>query len=101
MACAASGRRRSSADFEPDSSRSALLNDDDNDVGAVHLGLVYAADAQGRPVAIRETDKLVGRVRHAGRGRRSRRQLETWSALLFDFLTTDGTLEMRDNQAQK
>ncbi len=32
------------------------------------------ADAAGRPVAIRETDKLAGRVRHDGRGRRRPRR---------------------------
>ena len=37
-----------------------LLNDDTTPVGAVHVGFVYVADAGGRPVAIRETDKLEG-----------------------------------------
>ena len=37
-----------------------LLNDDTTPVGRVHVGLVYEADAAGRPVAIRETEKLSG-----------------------------------------
>ncbi len=51
------------------SGSSALLNDDTTEVGAVHLGAVYVADAAGRPVAIRETDKLTGSFVEA-RGRR-------------------------------
>jgi predicted NUDIX family phosphoesterase len=35
------------ADFTPDFAPVGLLNDDANSVGAVHLGLVYAADALG------------------------------------------------------
>ena len=49
------------AEFEPEFTPLGLLNDDENAVGAVHLGFVYAADAKGRPVAIRERDKLEGR----------------------------------------
>ena len=56
------------ADFLPAFQLIGLLNDDTTEVGAVHLGAVYVADAAGRPVAIRETDKLTGVFR-----RRSRR----------------------------
>src|SRR6478736_1086077 len=48
------------ADFVPVFRLVALLNDDTTEVGAVHLGAVYVADAEGRPVTIRETDKLTG-----------------------------------------
>src|SRR6266480_357085 len=48
------------ADFVPHFQPLGVLNDDDNAVGAVHLGLVYGADAVGRPVGIRETHKLSG-----------------------------------------
>ena len=51
------------ADFEPAFRLVALLNDDTTDVGSVHLGAVYVADAAGRPVAIRETRQARGRVR--------------------------------------
>ena len=62
------------ADFEPSFEAVGLLNDDTTPVGQVHLGLVYLADAAGRPVAIREVDKLSGsfeptaRVREVQRG---------------------------------
>ena len=62
------------ADFEPTLEPLGVLNDDDNAVGAVHLGLVFAADAGGRPVAIRERDKLEGGFATDGRGRRGGHQ---------------------------
>ena len=74
------------ADFTPDFEPIGLLNDDDNPVGAVHLGLVFAAQADGRPVAIRERDKLEGRFATWSEVGDVADRLETWSALLFDFL---------------
>jgi predicted NUDIX family phosphoesterase len=74
------------ADFTPDFEPVGLLNDDDNAVGAVHLGLVYAADAAGRPVAIRETHKLSGSFATLTQAAAFADRMETWSALLFDFL---------------
>ncbi len=74
------------ADFEPDFEPVGVLNDDDNPVGAVHLGLVYEADAHGRPVAIREREKLEGRFATRAEVAAVADRLETWSALLFDFL---------------
>ena len=75
------------ADFEPDFRPLGLLNDDENPVGAVHLGLVYEADAGGRPVAIRERDKLEGEFASVAEVAAVADKLETWSALLFDFLS--------------
>jgi predicted NUDIX family phosphoesterase len=77
------------ADFEPEFEPIGLLNDDENDVGAVHLGLVYAADAGGRPVQIREKHKLEGAFASVGDVEEVHDKLETWSALLFDFLRTE------------
>ena len=79
------------ADFVPEFRFVGLLNDDTTAVGQVHLGAVFVADAAGRPVAIRETDKLSGRVRDARRGRRGgATDLETWSRLVFDALASAG-----------
>jgi len=75
------------ADFAPEFEPLGLLNDDSNPVGAVHLGLVYAADAAGRPVAIREVDKLSGQFVTLDEVAAVADRLETWSALLFDFLS--------------
>jgi len=77
------------ADFTPDFEPLGVLNDDGNDVGAVHLGLVYTADAMGRPVAIRERDKLSGEFATLAEVAAISDKLETWSALLFEFLTVN------------
>lgn len=63
-----------------------LLNDDDDPVGAVHLGFVYSVDAVGRPVAIRETDKLSGGFREPAEVAAVVERMESWSRLLFEHL---------------
>jgi len=74
------------ADFVPEFRLLGLLNDDTTDVGTVHLGAVYLADAAGRPVAIRETDKLSGAFAEPADVAAVADRLETWSRLVFDFL---------------
>ena len=74
------------ADFVPEFRLVGLLNDDTTEVGAVHLGAVYVADAAGRPVAIRETDKLTGVFVEAAAVAEVADRLETWSRLVFDHL---------------
>lgn len=74
------------AEFMPEFQLVALLNDDTTAVGAVHLGAVYVADAGGRAVAIRETDKLHGAFVEPGEVGAVKERLETWSALVFDFI---------------
>ena len=78
------------ADFEPDLEPLGVLNDDDNAVGTVHLGLVYSADAGGRTVGIRENDKLEGGFATFAEVGAVVTRLETWSAHLFEFLKTGG-----------
>jgi predicted NUDIX family phosphoesterase len=75
------------AGFEPAFTPLGLLNDDTTPVGAVHLGVVYVADAAGRPVQIRETDKLAGSFATTEEVAALRDEMETWSRLVFDALT--------------
>jgi predicted NUDIX family phosphoesterase len=75
------------ADFEPDFIPVGLLNDDTTPVGTVHVGIVYAADAAGRPVEIRETHKLTGSFATTAEVAAVRDEMETWSRLVFDALT--------------
>jgi predicted NUDIX family phosphoesterase len=63
-----------------------LLNDDTGDVGSVHVGAVYVADAAGRPVTIRETDKLEGRFAPPSEVASVVDRMESWSALVFAHL---------------
>ena len=77
------------AGFVPEFELVALLNDDTTDVGSVHLGAVFIADAAGRPVAIRETDKLTGSFVEPAAVAAVADRLETWSRLTFGFLADD------------
>jgi len=79
------------ADFLPDFRLVGLLNDDTTDVGSVHLGAVYVADAAGRPVAVRETDKLAGGFADEAAVVAVHDRLETWSQLAFEALRADET----------
>ena len=79
-------REELDADFVPRFRLLGLLNDDTTDVGRVHLGVVYAAEAEGRRVAIRETDKLTGRFAEPGDVATVAGELETWSRLVFEQL---------------
>jgi len=72
--------------FEPVFTPIGLLNDDTTAVGAVHIGIVFVADAAGRPVAIRETDKLEGEFASTAAVAAVRDGMETWSRLAFDAL---------------
>jgi predicted NUDIX family phosphoesterase len=74
------------ADFEPAFTLIGLLNDDTTDVGSVHVGAVYLADALGRPVEIRETDKLAGEFVEPAEVAAGMDRMETWSALVFAHL---------------
>jgi predicted NUDIX family phosphoesterase len=80
-------REEIAAAFEPEPCLLGLLNDDSDPVGAVHLGVVYEADARGRPVAIRETEKLSGAFQTLEDARSARDRMETWSVLLLDHLS--------------
>jgi predicted NUDIX family phosphoesterase len=74
------------ADFEPEFTLIGLLNDDGTEVGSVHVGAVYVADAAGRAVAIRETEKLVGAFADRAEVAAVVDRMETWSALVFAHL---------------
>jgi predicted NUDIX family phosphoesterase len=83
-------REELDADFEPEFEPFALLNDDTTDVGAVHLGVVFLADAAGRPVGVRETDKLSGSFAEPAEVAAVADHLETWSRLIFHALEAAG-----------
>ena len=78
------------ADFVPAFRPLGLLNDDEDPVGAVHLGLVFRADAAGRPVSVRETHKLEGSFASLADVAAVTDRLETWSRLLFAHLSELG-----------
>ena len=67
-----------------------VLNDDDNPVGQVHFGLVHVVDVASGEVAVRETDRLTGRLADMGDIRNAYPQMETWSQLVVDAGILDG-----------
>lgn len=79
-------REEIEARFEPQPRFVGLLNDDTTEVGRVHLGVVFAADAAKRPLAIRETSKLSGAFATADQVRAVADRLETWSQLVLKSL---------------
>jgi predicted NUDIX family phosphoesterase len=74
------------ADFVPAFRIIGLLNDDTTDVGRVHLGAVFEADADGRRVAIRETHKLEGSFAGPDDVAAVVDRMETWSRIVFEHL---------------
>jgi predicted NUDIX family phosphoesterase len=79
------------ADFEPPFRLVGLLNDDTTEVGRVHLGVVFVADADGRAVEVRETEKLSGAFATIDEVGAVRDRMETWSQLVFDALEGAGS----------
>ena len=75
------------ADFMPEFEFLGLLNDDEVEVGRHHLGIVYLADAVGRPVTVRETHKLSGSFETMAAAMQAYDGMETWSQLALDALT--------------
>jgi predicted NUDIX family phosphoesterase len=73
-------------DWDPETRLVGLLNDDSNPVGAVHLGIVFTVEADGRAVAVREHDKLIGRWATVDEVRAVWDRLETWSQLVVTHL---------------
>ena len=63
-----------------------LLNDDGDDVGRVHLGVVFIATLTTPAIHIRETHKLAGSLVPVSEALRRRDELEGWSARLIDMI---------------
>lgn len=78
------------ASWEPEFELLGLLNDDTDAVGAVHLGIVFTVEADGRPLAVRERAKLVGGFADADELASSVDRLETWSRLVAEALRLHG-----------
>jgi predicted NUDIX family phosphoesterase len=74
------------ADWQPEFRLVGMLNDDSNPVGSVHMGVVFEVEAAGRPVEVRERDKLTGRFVSSDEVRAAWERMETWSRLVADHL---------------
>jgi len=63
-----------------------VLNDDSNEVGQVHIGLVFTVLAEADQVSVRETEKMEGFWISLEELSREKARLESWSALLLQTL---------------
>ena len=70
------------AGFSPEFSPVGFIADNADAVGRVHVGVVMVVEATGRPVAVRETDKLEGRFFNVAELSEMRESLEGWSLLV-------------------
>ncbi|MBI2012438.1 dCTP deaminase, partial [Candidatus Curtissbacteria bacterium] len=62
-----------------------LINDDSNDVGMVHLGLVVQLLGSSERISIKDEHKS-GELVGVGEAGRYYRRMETWSQIVYDFL---------------
>lgn len=62
-----------------------LLNDDSNDVGRVHVGLVIKVVGDSDQITIRDEHKI-GRLVPVAEVDKYYKRMETWSQIVYDFL---------------
>ena len=65
-----------------------LLNDESAPVSRVHLGVVFLVDGDSPNIAIRETTKLAGELLTLDEMRIHYLEMESWSQMVFDRLTS-------------
>ena len=67
-----------------------LLNDDGDEVGRVHLGIVFLAELSSPEIAVREREKLAGSLVSVESAVARASELEGWSAALISHIATLG-----------
>jgi predicted NUDIX family phosphoesterase len=65
-----------------------LINDDSSPVSRVHLGVVFVVEGDRPEIRIRETDKLAGELLTLEEMRIYYLEMESWSQIVYDRLTT-------------
>lgn len=63
------------------------INDQTTPVGRVHVGLIFLVDGDRPDISIREVDKLAGKLLPLDAMRSYYLDMESWSQLIFDYLT--------------
>jgi predicted NUDIX family phosphoesterase len=63
------------------------INDQTTPVGRVHIGLIYLVDGDSTNISIREVNKLAGELLQLDVMRSYYLLMESWSQLIFDYLT--------------
>ena len=67
-----------------------LLNDDSDEVGRVHLGIVFLAELFSPEIAVREREKIAGSLVSVNSAVARAGELEGWSAALISHIATLG-----------
>ena len=67
-----------------------LLNDDGDEVGRVHLGIVFLAELSSSEIEVREREKLAGSLVPVSEAAARASELEGWSAALISYIATLG-----------
>ncbi|HET9849014.1 MAG TPA: hypothetical protein VFR68_10715 [Candidatus Dormibacteraeota bacterium] len=63
------------------------INDQTTPVGRVHVGLIFLVEGDRPDISIREVDKLAGALFELDAMRSYYLDMESWSQLIFDYLT--------------
>jgi predicted NUDIX family phosphoesterase len=63
------------------------INDQTTPVGRVHVGLIFLVEGDRPEISIREIDKLAGALLPLDAMRSYYLDMESWSQLIFDYLT--------------
>src|SRR3989442_4316480 len=63
------------------------INDQTTPVGQVHVGLIFLVEGDRPEISIREVDKLAGALFPLDAMRSYYLDMESWSQLIFDYLT--------------
>jgi len=63
------------------------INDQTTPVGRVHVGLIFLVEGDRPEISIREVDKLAGTLLSLDAMRSYYLDMESWSQLIFDYLT--------------
>ncbi|MEO6797326.1 MAG: NUDIX hydrolase [Candidatus Dormibacter sp.] len=63
------------------------INDQTTPVGRVHVGLIFLVEGDRPEISIREVDKLAGTLLPLDAMRSYYLDMESWSQLIFDYLT--------------
>jgi len=63
------------------------INDQTTPVGRVHVGLIFLVEGDRPEISIREVDKLAGALLPLDAMRSYYLDMESWSQLIFDYLT--------------
>ncbi len=62
------------------------INDDSNDVGTVHFGIVFLVEGNNENIRVKETEKLEGSLLSKEEITKLEETMETWSSLVWEWV---------------